>query len=456
MQYQQGQFSCQPGSGRDYMDRYDQPSSMPVATQSMIYQHPNSSFGSAAATSARNYYEPMGAPLLPPLRVSDQYGLYASHAQRHQEQQVRVEQQPQRKEEKPVGGVSATLDYDMEMMTEFVAKMASGMYVHCISPFRIDLSNTSDSVDPGFKSDRPSFRRWVHSVLTATRLPSATILLALQYLTNRLHQLKDNNQFQTGGGEHYIMRLLTVSLILGSKFLDDNTFINRSWQEVSGIDLTTLNFMELEWLVAIEFRLHRDPKEAQGWFTWRQHWEDFERSAIAQSANRVKLAPLDTTVKYQHALQAYTSPGYTPAAHQQNYKSTMQDYLPTPASTQYRNDSAFTPYDAYLAPRSANDYSPASAPYTGPTTPEYYGTTASWVSEAYNRRSMFGLVPALPQGQILPQPQPQSQAQASLSSYHAYAPSYPCGAWNGHGAHCNCMHCLRQHSYFAHSMPVVG
>jgi hypothetical protein len=438
MQYSQGQMTCQSGMARDYLDRYDQTASLPAAPQSMVYQHPNSTFGSGTAASGRTYYDSNRAPLLPPPRVSDQYNAYASHSTRHQEQHSRAEQ-PQRKEEKPVGGVSAKLDYDMDMMTDFVAKLAGGI------------------VDPAFKSDHPSFRRWVHSVLTATRLPSATILLGLQYLTNRLHQLKDNNQFQVNGGEHYIMPLLTVSLVLGSKFLDDNTFINRSWQEVSGIDLAKLNYMELEWLVAIDFKLHRDPHEAQGWYTWKSHWEEFERNAVAQSAlaqstARITLAPLDTTGKYQRSLQSYSSPVFSPS--HSTFKSAIQEFVPTPASSQFRADSVFTPYDNFLTSRSANDYSPPSAPYTGPTTPEYYGSHPTWGSEVYNRRSMFGLVPALSQGQILPQP--QTQSQAGPATYNTYPPSYPCGAWNGHGAHCNCMHCLRQHSYFNHSLQVVG
>ena len=59
----------------------------------------------------------------------------------------------------------------------------------------------------------------------------------------------------------HLFRLLTIAVVLGSKFLDDNTFINRSWSEVSGIQVHELNELELEWLLAIKFKLHRDPAE---------------------------------------------------------------------------------------------------------------------------------------------------------------------------------------------------
>jgi hypothetical protein len=221
MQYQQqnayaGQPAIRPqDDGYDFADRYGQ---LAIAMPPMYPQA--GTYLSNAPPSLpppSSFYEPTGAAILPPMRVPQGHSM--ADAQRAHEYSQCT--QPPVKEEKPVGGVSAKLDYDMDVMTDFVCETA----LRLITPGRMAPT---------------SFRKWVHQVLCATRLPSATILLSMFYLGKRMPMLYAEPKTDT-----HLFRLLTIALVMGSKFLDDNTFINRSWSEVSGIRVDELRWSGL-------------------------------------------------------------------------------------------------------------------------------------------------------------------------------------------------------------------
>lgn len=47
-----------------------------------------------------------------------------------------------------------------------------------------------------------------------------------------------------------------ASLMLANKILDDHTYTNKTWSEVSGLPLDVLNGAEVEFLQGLEFDLH--------------------------------------------------------------------------------------------------------------------------------------------------------------------------------------------------------
>ena len=274
MPYQQPAYAGQMGmrsqdEGYDFADRYGHFSlAMPP-----MYPQTGTFMGNAPSNVAppNSFFEPVGQTTLPPMRHA--MGDMNLQQQQHHAQQELIQRPAQQsKEEKPVGGVSAKLDYDMDVMTDFVCEMA----LQVITPGRMMP---------------PSFRKWVHQVLCATRLPSATILLSMFYLSSRMTMLAGIPKTDS-----HLFRLLTIALVLGSKFLDDNTFINRSWSEVSGIPVADLNELEMEWLVAIEFKLHRDPSEQQGWKSWAGHWREYQDRAAERANRQHSLSPIDTSL----------------------------------------------------------------------------------------------------------------------------------------------------------------
>lgn len=349
-------------------------------------------------------------------------------------------------EDKIIGGVSAKLDYDMEQMTGFVCEMSQGMYAILQSPICIADVDIVRSIQPGC-SVNPTFRKWVSQVLCSTRLPSATILLSLHYLSIRMRKLSDGaGSYRAADGQIY--RLLTLALLLGSKFLDDNTFINRSWSEVSGIKVAELNRLETEWLIAIKFDLHLDPKEAQGFGTWQAQWQRYNAQAIAAPANKVTdLIPLDTRTGHQNSISHQQPSG---SMYPQVYHRSYINYPTEARQPQYKFPS-FAQYDGWSGSQPASDTSPASASHSGPTTPDYYSGPSAWGhATAFTPSTSFGFY--------------GSQSARVHNNYVAqpnYAPMFQRQACNGLQICGNCFNCRTGFaSYFSgqghNPQPVVG
>jgi Cyclin len=79
-----------------------------------------------------------------------------------------------------------------------------------------------------------------------------------------IYRLKKFNPSVSGkrGSE---FRLLTIALMLGNKFLDDNTYTNKTWAEVSGISVTEIHIMEVEFLSNMRYDLYVSEEEWKDW-----------------------------------------------------------------------------------------------------------------------------------------------------------------------------------------------
>ncbi len=424
----------------EFSDHYHQPSAYGPPASTMYQQQSSApSYNNASQpniTHTGHHYGPIAAPMLPPIRLPERSTVddAASH---HRQQQAAPQQvEHQQSEEKPIGGVAARLDYEMEPMCDFVAEMAQGMYALYNSRICLADIDIIRSVIPG-SSVSPAFRKYVSQILSSTRLPSSTILLGLYYLSTRMTMLSAAGRYKASSGQVY--RMLTVSLLLGSKFLDDNTFQNRSWSEVSGISVSELNTLEVEWLVAIDWNLHVNPYEHQGFMTWKSHWEDWSHKALSRTKNALQLKPLDTGVQRQRSLQkaissapAYGSRLNNLALPQINPEVGQSHY------THFQDSKLYQNWDADAYHRAFDDRSPPSAPETGPNTPEYFGLPGTWAFNA--APPAYSLRPMSTSTQMA---QPLSQPP----SYHhtPYASQYSQHAWNGHGHGCGCMWCVGPH-----------
>jgi hypothetical protein len=139
------------------------------------------------------------------------------------------------------------------------------------------------------------FRKWVATILTTTQVAQNVILLALLFVW----KLKQTNPTVKGKpGSEY--RLLTVALMLGNKFLDDNTYTNKTWAEVSGISVQEVHIMEVEFLSNMRYSLYTSKEKWGEWHTILGKFGTFydRASKIAASANvsptGLPVAPLST------------------------------------------------------------------------------------------------------------------------------------------------------------------
>lgn len=425
-------------SGSEFIEQYSQ--SLCYAKPNAMNMHPASHQLHAGRDMHPMGQQPMYGPManaLPPIRSNIQLPSMESAIPPHYRCQdlAPMQQEQPRKEEKPAGGVAAHLDYEMERMSDFVAEMTQGMYDLYNTKIHLADIDIARSISPG-TTVTSQFRKYVFQILSSTRLPSSTILLGLFYLSSRMRQLSSQRVYQAGSAQLY--RMLTVSLLLGSKFLDDNTFQNKSWSEVSNIPVADLNKMELEWLFAFDWKIHdRIYDQQDGFDSWRQHWNNWRTKASvrAQESRTQPLVPLDTNV----------------VRHQNVSKPLMSPEGPIPP--QYQRSSHIE--NSWLNP-AASEYSPPSAPHSGPNTPDYY-SVGPW---AYSNPPPPYSRAWMPPSQYIPTSAPRSQPP----SYHhtpAYGLPFAQSAWHGHGSSCGCMYCAKHmvdymHNHFPALQPLVA
>ncbi|KAG0372732.1 hypothetical protein BGX24_012655 [Mortierella sp. AD032] len=121
------------------------------------------------------------------------------------------------------------------------------------------ILSESDIVQP-----KKMFRKFCLDVLSATLLSPSVILLSLKYIQQLMINLKESNKIvNTGEGAEY--RFFTGALILANKFLDDNTFTNKTWADITGMKIKDVNHLEMQFLSGIEFRLFTSSWQYSEW-----------------------------------------------------------------------------------------------------------------------------------------------------------------------------------------------
>jgi hypothetical protein len=330
------------------------------------------------------------------------------------------------------GGVCAVLDYEVEVMAEYVAEMS----MRVVSP---DTPVTTP------------FRKFVSQILTSTRLPRTTILLGLNYLAKRINSWKAQGR-STKATEGQVWRLVTVALLLGSKFLDDNTFQNRSWSEVSGIAVSELNQLECEWLAGCSWHLYVNLEHSRDYQAWLKNWDDWLASKKSQAARvqrMASLSPIQTTFIGPHGLP---SPPYMPS----RPAATVPAVDPSRYHTAKEFGQAFRPQENMWA---QNQYrtgptAPITPPDSGFSTPEYVSPATS-VNGRF--QDWFGQASSVGQYNAYQQPQSHISPYRRHSGHHGGHYAY----WD-RATDCHCHVCSGsavKQPYFMHNMysqPVMG
>ncbi|KAK3817310.1 MAG: cyclin-domain-containing protein [Benniella sp.] len=165
------------------------------------------------------------------------------------------------------------------------------------------IQSESDIVQP-----KPMFRKFCLDVLSATLLSPSVVLLSLKYIQQLMINLKESNKIvNTGEGAEY--RFFTGALILANKFLDDNTFTNKTWADITGMKIKDVNHLEMQFLNGIDFRLFTSSGHYSEWlanltqFTGTympsQHQVAYQQQAAAAQS---PISPMD-----QNSLPAESS-----------------------------------------------------------------------------------------------------------------------------------------------------
>ncbi|USW53495.1 Putative cyclin PHO80 [Septoria linicola] len=147
------------------------------------------------------------------------------------------------------------------------------------------------------------FRKWVTTILSTTCVAQNVVILALLFV----YRLKKLNPSVRGKpGSEY--RLLTVALMLGNKFLDDNTYTNKTWAEVSGINVAEVHIMEVEFLSNMKYCLFTSEQDWAQWQSLLGKFASFFDQASRPVPARSQLAPILPPASSLHLPHALPSP----------------------------------------------------------------------------------------------------------------------------------------------------
>ena len=125
------------------------------------------------------------------------------------------------------------------------------------------------------------------TILSTTQVTQNVILLALLFI----YRLKKFNPGVSGkrGSE---FRLLTIALMLGNKFLDDNTYTNKTWSEVSGISVQEIHIMEVEFLSNMRYNLFVSEEDWKKWhIKLGRFWVYFDQASRTSPVEQPRRAP---------------------------------------------------------------------------------------------------------------------------------------------------------------------
>ncbi|KAI9158998.1 hypothetical protein HJFPF1_07003 [Paramyrothecium foliicola] len=137
---------------------------------------------------------------------------------------------------------------------------------------------------PALAKPYEQFRKWVYSVLSTTQVTQNVILLALLFI----YRLKMSTpQIKGRAGSEY--RLLTVALMLGNKFLDDNTYTNKTWAEVSCFAVQEIHVMEVEFLSNMRYNLLASEAEWEEWLVKLAHFHEYYDRALRLPASPLRI-----------------------------------------------------------------------------------------------------------------------------------------------------------------------
>lgn len=201
---------------------------------------------------------------------------------------------------------------------------------------------------------RSRFVAFVKDTLRTTQVSISVLILALLYIRRLKLQ---HPQLKGHEGSEY--RLCVTALMLANKFLDDHTYTNKTWSDISGISLKDVTKMEVEFWLGLQMRIH---VSVQDYDKWMQTLDDLRE----QRAQAMRKRDRDQTRRKAAAAVAAAANASTLA---------LQASSPRHASS-LRNSFSFTSpammsWGETMAAALGGDHAPAL--YSASTPGPFYG-----------------------------------------------------------------------------------
>jgi len=160
--------------------------------------------------------------------------------------------------------IPKTINDSQGSLAELAAQLTCRFWFESLSLLEQAGGSSSTNISPIISAPEiiPStgFRKFVTTMLSTTQVAQNVVLLALLFIFRLRRQ---NPSVKGKAGSEY--RLLTVALMLGNKFLDDNTYTNKTWAEVAGISVKEVHLMEVEFLSNMKYNLSTSEEQWSQW-----------------------------------------------------------------------------------------------------------------------------------------------------------------------------------------------
>ena len=203
----------------------------------------------------------------------------------------------------------------------------------------------------------PEFVAFVQKLLETTQVSQSVIVLSLHYIW-RFKQLM---AVVGPAGSEY--RIAVVGLMMANKFLDDNTYTNKTWAEVSGIPLADINHTEAEFLRGIAHNLYVDLNTYTSWLhllkglvTTKEHdrsraFHGHRPRKPLYSARPRPLPPNTRRDSRPRSSSPVMRPTLPPVAVPSNYTPDSYSQSPSPAPSSLKRSAAaaFSPDSAAVS-----------------------------------------------------------------------------------------------------------
>ncbi|OOQ82959.1 putative mucin [Penicillium brasilianum] len=231
--------------------------------------------------------------------------------------------------------IPSSINNSKGSLAEFAAQMTCLFWFEKTSKLH-DIEDRRHSVPSLVAEAIPTvgFQKWVASILSTTQVSQNLIILALLFI----YRLKKFNSGVKGkkGSE---FRLMTVALMLGNKYLDDNTYTNKTWAEVSGIAVQEIHIMEVEFLSNIRYDLFCSKEEWSQWHTKLGLFSDYfnQASKLPAEGDIPVMQVSPPRLQAQSPLSKLPSPPmdpYRPQSQPSTHWYTPMSSLPYPGTSQ--------------------------------------------------------------------------------------------------------------------------
>jgi hypothetical protein len=222
-----------------------------------------------------------------------------------------------------------TSDPQSDRLSEFVSKMVFVIFWHGSDAFdnilmalkmhsrasvgEIILQQANTPLASAF-SATPEFVKYTKYLLQTMQISCSTALLSLFYLYRLRPRVEhmfvpgtfadahrqnsgdpNENRYQYRRDPKLEYRLFTIAVVLANKYLDDNSYSNKAWSDVTGLELRKINIMEQEFMKYIDYNLVVEEREYVAWVNWL---ETYIGSVMAPAAQNFVFEPVRPFASY--------------------------------------------------------------------------------------------------------------------------------------------------------------